>query len=143
MAVPESHGSGESPNLFASLRSFWGVLLAILYTRFDLFRAELEDEAARTVRLIIVSLAAMAAICSTFFFLMFLLIASFWDTPYRSLIMGVVVAICGLLSVIFMVIARNLVLERPRFLAQTLAELRHDVEGLRPSSSTKLDETKS
>ena len=39
MSDPEGTGSGASPGLFASLRSFWSVLLAILYTRLDLVTA--------------------------------------------------------------------------------------------------------
>ncbi len=139
MAVLGSHGSGESPSLFVSFRSFWGVLLAIVYTRIDLLTAELEDEAARTVKLLLVRLAAMASIGVTFFLTMFLLIASFWDTAYLSFIMGLVVAICALASVIFIVVARNMVLNRPKFLSQTLTELRRDVEGLKPAPASKFD----
>jgi hypothetical protein len=43
--------------------------------------------------------------------------------------------------VIFVLIARHLILNRPKFLGQTLAELRRDVEALRPAAKT--GETKS
>jgi uncharacterized membrane protein YqjE len=141
MAVP-SNDSGSSPSLFVSLRSFWGVLLAILYTRFDLLTAELEDEAIRAVRMIVISLAGLLAAGMTVFFFFFLIIASFWYTAYRLPILGLVAGLCLLATIILSLVARNLFRSRPKFLSQTLAELRRDVEGLRPSSPSKSDEVK-
>ena len=57
MSVPEGTGAGTNtsaaPSLFASLRSFWSVLLAVLYTRLDLVTAELQDEGIRALKLIV------------------------------------------------------------------------------------------
>lgn len=140
MSVPGSAESGPSPTLFSSLRSFWSVLLSILSTRLDLLTAELEDEARRAVQLIVVSLAGLLCAGMAVFFLMFFLIASFWDTPYRLLILGLVFGAHVVATLILFVVARRMVLNRPRFLSQTLTELHRDVESLRPAP--KADEVK-
>jgi uncharacterized membrane protein YqjE len=105
------------------------VLIAILYTRLDLASAELEEVAAHAARLVLVSLAALLCISTAFFFAMFFFLALFWDN--RVLVLGIIFGIYFVASVIFILIARHLILNRPKFLAQTLAELRRDVEGLR------------
>ncbi|HEY0257283.1 MAG TPA: phage holin family protein [Candidatus Methylacidiphilales bacterium] len=135
MAVPESVESGGTPGtptLFTSLRSFWGVLVAILYTRLDLLTVELEEEAKRAVQLVMVSVATLLCISMAVFFLMFFLIALFWE--HRLIVLGIVFGFYVLASVILFFVARSMVLSRPRFLSQTLAELHRDVEGLHPAA---------
>ncbi|MCE0498336.1 MAG: phage holin family protein [Methylacidiphilales bacterium] len=131
MPVPENLDPGPSPGLFSNLRSFWGVLVAILYTRLDLATTELEESGTHAVRLIVVTLAAVLVIVMTFFFLFFFLIVVFWKEA--DVILGIVTIICVLSSTALVLVARHLILERPKFLAQTLAELRRDAESLRPT----------
>jgi uncharacterized membrane protein YqjE len=138
MSVPEGIGSGASPGLFASLRSFWSVLVAILYTRLDLATAELEDEAIRGLKLVAAGLAALLCIGMTIFFILFFLVVTFWDN--RVLLLGIISGVSVLASVVLVLVARNMILNRPKFLSQTLAELRRDVEGLRRAVATKKDE---
>jgi uncharacterized membrane protein YqjE len=128
MPVPENLDPGPSPGLFSNLRSFWGVLVAILYTRLDLAAAELEESGVHALRLIILSLAALLTVVMTFFFLFFFLIVLFWD--HRVLVVGLVLAVYVLASAVLCLVVRHMVLDRPGFLAQTLAELRRDVEAL-------------
>jgi uncharacterized membrane protein YqjE len=130
MPVPENLDPGSSPGLFSNLRSFWGVLVAILYTRLDLATAELEESGTHALRLIVLSLAAVLAVVMSVFFLFFFLIVIFWDN--REIVVGIILAVSVLFSAILCLIVRRMVVERPKFLGQTLAELRRDVEGLRP-----------
>jgi uncharacterized membrane protein YqjE len=140
MSVPEGTGSGENPSLFASVRSFWSVLVAILYTRLDLVSAELEDEAARGLKLVLFGLVSVLSLFMAFFFALFFILAVFWDTAYRLWVIG---AIFGLYFVVGMVLfysAWDMIKNRPRFLSQTLTELRRDVEGLNRAVHPKKDE---
>ena len=130
MPVSETPGSGQNPSLFSSLQSFWAVLIAILYTRLDLATVELEEIGTHTVQLIVVTLAALAAILMTVFFLLFFLVVTFWE--HAVFVLGAVTAVSLLISVSLVLAARALIRNRPKFLAQTLAELRRDVEGIRP-----------
>jgi uncharacterized membrane protein YqjE len=140
MSVPEDTGSGASPGLFGSLRSFWSVLIAILYTRLDLVTAELEDEAIRGIKLIAAGLFGLLCLGAAFFFAMFFLLAFFWNTPYLFWVLGGIFGIYFVAGIVLLLVARNMILSRPKFLSQTLAELRRDVEGLRRAIATKKDE---
>jgi len=130
MAAPESVDSGASPSLFASLRSFWGVIVAILYTRLDLVTLELEEEAARAVQLVAVIVAALLCLGMTVFFILcFLVILA---GPNLLLVLGIICGVCVIATAILALIARKMIIDRPKFLSQTLAELRRDVAALRP-----------
>jgi len=135
MAAPESVESGASTGLFSSLRSFWGVLLTILYTRIDLATIELEEEVTRAVQLVIVTLAGVLCLSMAIFFLSLFVIAYYWYT-HRLLVLGIVFGVYLLASVILLLVARYMLLNRPKFLSQTLTELRRDVEGLRTAAKT-------
>jgi uncharacterized membrane protein YqjE len=137
MAVPENSGSGVNPSLFSSLRSFWSVLVAILYTRLDLVTAELEDEGVRLIKFIGAALLSLLCLHTALFFLMFFLLALVWDTAYRLWVLGGIFGIYFLGAIFCIMIARDLIMNRPKFLSQTLAELRRDVEGLRAAAAKK------
>jgi len=71
---------------------------------------------------------------------MFFLLALVWNTPYVFWVLGGIFAIYFIAGVVLLLIARNMFLSRPKFLSQTLAELRRDVEGLRRAAAAKKDE---
>ena len=141
MPAPEGTGPAQNPSLFASLRSFWSVLLAILYTRLDLVTAELEDEAIRAVKVLLAGAIAFVSFSMAFFFAMFFVIAATWNGPYRLWVIGGIFFIYLLIGFIGVLAARNMIFSRPRFLSQTIAELRRDVEGLSRSIASKKDES--
>jgi uncharacterized membrane protein YqjE len=134
MSVPENTGSDTNPSLFASLRSFWSVLLAVLYTRLDLATVELEDEAVRAIKLLVAGLVSILALAGAVFFGMFFILALFWDN--RLIVLAIIFGFYLIVGLILFFVARNMVLTRPKFLSQTLTELRRDVEGLRPPAKT-------
>ena len=140
MPVPEGSGSGESPSLFASLRSFWSVVVAILYTRLDLASAELEDEAARGLKLVVAGLISMMSLLFAIFFAFFFILALYWDTEYRLWVVGGIFGVYLVVAVVLALIVRNMILTRPRFLSQTIAELKRDAEGLSKAMAPKSDE---
>jgi uncharacterized membrane protein YqjE len=138
MAAPENADSGPRPSLFTSIRSLWSVFLAILYTRLDLLTVELEEEASRALQLIVVGLSALVGLGMAIFFFLFFLVARFWDE--RDIVLPIISGVCLLASIGLILAARRMVLTRPKFLSQTLAELRRDVESLR--AEVKAAETK-
>jgi uncharacterized membrane protein YqjE len=141
MSVPEGTGSDANPGLFASLRSFWSVLIAILYTRLDLVTAELEDEAGRAIKLIVAGLISLFCLLTAFFWATFFVVVFFWDT-HRVGAVGVIFLIYFIIGIVLLLIVRNMILTRPKFLSQTIAELRRDAESLRQAAATKKDEAK-
>jgi uncharacterized membrane protein YqjE len=143
MPDPEGIGSGPNPGLFASLRSFWSVLLAILYTRLDLATAELQELATHGVKLVIAGAIALVALITAFFFANFFVIAYFWNSEYRMGAIGAVVGVYVLIAVICALIVRNMIVNRPKFLGHTIAELRKDAEGLSKALTPTKPEAKS
>ena len=123
-------GSGSGPSLFGSLRSFWSVLLATLYTRLDLATVELQDQGVRALKLILFVFAAALALHTAFFFALLWIIAAVWETPYRLWVIGGIFGVYAIAGAVFAIAAYNIVTNWPGFLGQTIKELRKDVEGL-------------
>jgi uncharacterized membrane protein YqjE len=140
MPDPQGSGPGPGPSLFASLRSFWSVLLAILYTRLDLASAELEDQAGRIVRMILSGIVGLLSLHCAFFFAVLWVLAAFWDTQYRLLVIGLIFGVYFIGAVLGLALAYSIFVHRPKFMSQTIAELRRDVEGL--NRMIKKDEEK-
>ena len=142
MADPQGGGAAPGPSLFASLRSFWSVLLAILYTRLDLCTTELQDQAIRVVKLLLAGFIAVIALVTAFFFANFWIIAAFWSGPYRLLVIGIIFAVYLLGGIIAAGVAGAMMKTWPGFLSQTIKELRRDVEGLNRLVAKDKEETK-
>jgi len=123
-------GNNAGPSLFASLRSFWSVLLATLYTRLDLATVELQDQGVRAIKLVLFIFAAALALHTAFFFALLWILAAFWDTPYRLWVIGGIFGVYAIVGAAFVFAAYNIVTNWPGFLGQTIKELRKDVEGL-------------
>jgi uncharacterized membrane protein YqjE len=132
MADPQGGNAGPAPgpSLFASLRSFWSVLLATLYTRLDLATVELQDQGVRAFKLVLFAFAAVLSLHAAFFFAMFLIIAACWETPYRFWVIGGIFGVYAIATAIFAFAAYNIITNWPGFLGQTIKELRRDVDGL-------------
>jgi len=141
MAVPDGTGP-SAPSLFASLRSFWAVLVAILYTRLDLVSAELEDEAVRALKLVVAGLISVLSLFMAFFWATFFILALFWDTSYRLWVIGAIFAIFFVVGLALFATAKSMITNRPRFLSQTIAELKRDAEGLGKAMASRKEETK-
>ncbi|MCE0483395.1 MAG: phage holin family protein [Methylacidiphilales bacterium] len=134
MPAPEGAEKPAQPSLFDSLRVFWGVLVAIVYARLDLATLELEEAGTYAVKLILISLAALFCIALTiFFFLCFLVVLS---GTHLLLVLGIICVTCLAVGAILVLAARKMIAARPKFLGQTLAELRKDVEKIRPDLKT-------
>ena len=116
------------------------MIVAILYTRLDLVTAELEDEATRGLRLVLFGLLSVLSLFMAFFFAMFFILALFWDTAYRLWIIGAIFGVYFIAGAALFFTAYDMIKNRPRFLSQTLAELRRDVEGLNRSVHTRKEE---
>ena len=140
--MPDLQGSSpdSGPGLFDSLRSFWSVLLAILYTRFDLVTTELEDQATRVVKMLLSALISLLCFHCALFFAMFFIVVAFWYSGYVPYIIAAIFLIYAAAGTVGLVMARDLFLNRPKFLSQTLTELRRDVEGLNRTLNRKTDE---
>jgi uncharacterized membrane protein YqjE len=91
---------------------------------------ELEEEATRAVQLVAVVLGALLCMGMTIFFLLCLLVIL--SGSYLPFVLGGICVVGIAASIILALVAKKMIKSRPKFLSQTLAELRRDVEGLRP-----------
>jgi uncharacterized membrane protein YqjE len=133
--MPEAPGPvgvppAPAPSLFTSLRTFWRAMLATLQTRLDLLTTELGEAAFRLLYLVIAVAIAILFLHTAFFFFMLWLLALVWDTHYRLWVIGGITGLYLLVGLIALFTARNMIFHRPRFLGQTMDELKRDVEGL-------------
>jgi uncharacterized membrane protein YqjE len=134
--------SGSGPSLFTSVRTFWRVLISTLHTRLDLFTTELGEEAFRLLYLGIAVAVGLVCLHGAFFFFMLWILAAFWDTAYRLYVIGGICLIYLAIAVACLVVARNMIFSRPRFMGQTIEELRRDVAGLQASIQPPVEEKK-
>jgi uncharacterized membrane protein YqjE len=131
-AAPEPAGvpPAPAPSLFTSIRTFWRVLLLTFHTRLDLLTSELGEGAFRLLYVVIAVALGVVCLHTAFFFFMLWLLAYVWDTPARLWVIGGIALLYFIIGGVSLLVARHWVVNRPRFLGQTLDELKRDVEGL-------------
>jgi len=121
--------SGGSKGLLESLTTLAGTLVAIAHTRLDLLSADLEEERAHLLSLLVLTLAALFCLGIGVVLVTILLVVAFWDT-HRLLALG---ALAGLYLVIGMgvwVFALHKARTKPRLFAASLSELFKDRQQL-------------
>jgi uncharacterized membrane protein YqjE len=125
------------PGLFVSVRAFWRVLVASLHTRLDLLTTELQEEAVRVAFLVGAAIVGVLALHGALFFALLWILAAVWDTAYRPWVIGAIFLIYAGVGIGMLLYAKSLLSGRPRFLNQTLTELKRDVEGLQMAIKPK------
>jgi uncharacterized membrane protein YqjE len=121
--------SGGSKGLLESLTTLAGTLVAIAHTRLDLLSADLEEERAHLLSLLVLTLAALFCLGIGVVLVTILIVVAFWDT-HRLLALG---AVAGLYLVIGMgvwVFALHKARTKPRLFAASLSELFKDRQQL-------------
>jgi uncharacterized membrane protein YqjE len=143
-AAPRPAGvpPAPAPSLFTSVRTFWRVLLTAFHTRLDLFTTELGEEAFRLLYLVIAVAVGLVCLHTAFFFFMVWILAACWETGYRLWVIGGIALVYLIIAVVSLLVARKMILGRPRFLGHTLEELRRDVEGLHSALKPRDEEEK-
>jgi uncharacterized membrane protein YqjE len=121
--------SGGSKGLLESLTTLAGTLVAIAHTRLDLLSADLEEERAHLLSLLVLTLAALFCLGIGVVLVTILLVVAFWDT-HRLLALG---ALAGFYLVIGMGVwafALHKARTKPRLFAASLSELFKDRQQL-------------
>src|SRR5882672_9257606 len=117
--------AGRSEGLLESLRSLARTLLAIVQTRIEIFASEIDEERTRLARIALLAVVAAFYLGLAVILLVFFLVVLFWDTD-RLLAIGVLAGAFALGGIAACLGLRAAIVERPRFLSATLAELRKD-----------------
>lgn len=117
-------------SIFDSAGRFGASLLAMLQTRVELASVELQEEAQRALRYLVLSLAALFMAAMTVILITFFVILLFWDDNPLTAV-AVLAVLYGAGAFALMAKVKSEIRSRPALLAQTLAELRKDVECMR------------
>ena len=117
-------------SIFDSAGRFGASLLAMVQTRAELASVELQEEAQRALRYLVLSLAALFLAAMTVILITFFVILLFWDENPLTAV-AVLAVLYGAGAFLLMAKVKSEIRSRPALLSQTLAELRKDVECMR------------
>jgi uncharacterized membrane protein YqjE len=116
--------------LLASLRSLAGSLVEALRTRLELLSLDLEEAKLRLLSLLLLGALAFLGLALGTVLAAFWLVAAYWDTPHRLLVMGLLTGAFlggGLLALLLLGWKARL---GPPLFSATIEELRRDRDAL-------------
>jgi uncharacterized membrane protein YqjE len=124
-------GRAEVGGLIDSLKGIARTSVEIVHSRLELLVTELTEEQSRLIELALVAGLALLTLFLGIVFAAFLVVAAFWDTPYRlwapAIIALVLIVGAAALWTVFMKKAKA----KGKAFAATLHELATDIEHLR------------
>ncbi len=122
---------GGGRGLLASLRQLTSTLIEILYTRLELFAAEIDEERVRIARALwLVAVGVFCLSLGTLLAVLFLVVL-FWDT-HRLAVLGGLAAGFLLAGITAMLMLKARLSQRVRMFSQSLEELKRDHDRLDP-----------
>jgi uncharacterized membrane protein YqjE len=124
------HGSAHVSSLLHSCKAYVATWVELLKTRLDLFSTELQEERERLQQILF--LAVTAVLCLTFGALLvtLLIVAAFWETNYRLVVLGGLALLYLVAGVVVGLITRHKSRNRPKLLSATISELAKDYQHL-------------
>ena len=120
---------GESRGLLVSLSTLAATLVAIAHTRLDLLSADVEDDRAHVLSLLVLALAALFFIGVGVVLVAILLVVAFWDS-HRLLALGSLAGLVLAAGVGAWAYALHKARTKPRLFAASLSELLKDRQQL-------------
>ena len=126
--MPEKTSS-ESRGLLDSLTALAATLVAMAHTRLDLLSADMEEDRAHLLSLLVLALAALFCLVVGVVLVTILLVVAFWDT-HRLLALGLLAGFFLVAGTAALAFAMNKVRTKPRLFATSLSELRKDRQQL-------------
>jgi uncharacterized membrane protein YqjE len=115
--------------LFTSLKNLSATFIAIVHTRLDLLRTDLEEERLRLMSLLLMGFVSLFCLCVGVVFFAILIVVALWDT-HRLAVLGSVAGIFLLAGVILCGLAIRTLKTMPRMFEASLAELSKDQKQL-------------
>lgn len=130
MVRDEIAGRGRA-GLLDSLKGIARTSLEIVHSRLELLVTELSEEQSRLIELALIAALALLAVFLGVVFAALLVVAAFWDTPYRLWATGLIAGALIVIGAVLWMVFRNRAKAKGRAFAATLHELATDVEHLR------------
>jgi uncharacterized membrane protein YqjE len=114
-------------SILSTPRRIISTLVAILHTRLDLIRVELEEEVIRFSSYFIYALIALFCGGVAVSFILVLILVLFWE-EHRITVMLSFIVIFGVVSASIFSWLRNQIASKPHLLEQSIAEFKKDME---------------
>lgn len=127
--TPDGAAAGRSRGLLDSARDLAVTAIGILRTRIELLANEIQEEALRTQRVLVLAVAAAFCLGFGIVLLTLLVIVSFWETHRLFAIAGCLTVYIAAGVVLAHAACKQAAPASPLFVA-SLAELRKDQESL-------------
>lgn len=121
--------SGGSKGLLNSLSTFAATLVAIVQTRLELLSADMEEERAHYLSLLMLMLVALFCLGVGVVLATILIVVVFWDTQ-RLLVLGLLAGLFLTGGIAAWLFAMHKVKTKPRIFAASLLELFKDRQQL-------------
>ena len=129
-AAPEGlEGPHPATGLFASVRDLLTTGLAIAQTRLELVTTEIEEELHRVAEILLWMFVVVFFAGLTVLMLAFAIVVAFWE-EHRMLAVGLTTLAFTAITVVSLLIVRGKIHSRPKLLAATIEEIKHDREAL-------------
>lgn len=124
--MPESTDRPHAATgLFASVRDLVATALAIVQTRLELVTTEIEEELHRVAEILLWMFVVVFFAGLTVLMLAFVIVVAFWE-EHRLLAAGLTTLAFLTITAASLLIVRAKVHSRPKLLAATIEEIRHD-----------------
>lgn len=124
-------GRAQASGLIDSLKGIARTSVEIVHSRLELLVTELGEEQSRLIELALVAALALLAVFLGIVFAAFLVVAAFWDTPYRLWAPGAIAAVLFIAAAVLWTVFMKKAKAKGKAFAATLHELASDVEHLR------------
>ena len=122
--------------MLESLRSSLALLLDAGATRIELAATEFEEERLRLIGLLVSTLATLMLLGITVMLLATFVIVLLWDS-HRLLAIGAITVASALATLVSAKRWHERLVNRPAFMAATVAELQRDADLLRPQPANE------
>lgn len=133
MSESQEPRSNPAPGLAESFKALLLTFISSLYTRFEIATTEIEEERERLEELLLLGVACVFCLCMGVLLVSLLIVALFWDTPFRMAVFGGVTALYLVCGTMLGLALRSKIRNKPRLFATTLSELAKDRDSLRQS----------
>jgi uncharacterized membrane protein YqjE len=124
-------GRAQASGLIDSLKGVARTSVEIVHSRLELLVTELSEEQSRLIELVLVAGLALLTLFLGIVFAAFLVVAAFWDTPYRLWAPGIIALVLVAGAAALWLVFTKKAKAKGKAFAATLHELATDIEHLR------------
>lgn len=132
MPIFGTGATGGSGGVTDTIRGFLASWAAVLKTRIQILSLEIEEQREWMLLLILFAIAAFFFIGLGVLLLTLFVVVLVWDSPAGPWVLAAFAILYLVAGVVFAVLLRQKLRQRPRIFSSTAAELEKDINALQP-----------